>query len=326
VASRLFFEALKDAIVEEMDRDPTVFVLGEDVAHYGGSYQVTKDLYKKYGELRILDTPIAESSFSGLAVGAAMCGLRPILEGMNMGFLLLAFSQIANNGGMLRYTSGGQFTVPMVVRGPGGVGSQLGAEHSQRLEAYFYAVPGLKIVSPSTPKEAKGLLKAAIRDNNTVLFFEHVLLYNHREEIPEDEDFIIPLGKANVLREGEDITIVSYSRMVHHCQKAVEVLVAEGYEPEVIDLRTLKPLDLETIGKSLQKTHRLLIVEEDYKTGGLGGEIIALIDEHYFDELDAPAVRLASKDIPTPYNGRMEAVTIPQPEDIIREAKKLIEA
>jgi pyruvate dehydrogenase E1 component beta subunit len=326
VASRLFFEALKDAIVEEMDRDPTVFVLGEDVAHYGGSYQVTKDLYKKYGELRILDTPIAEASFSGLAVGAAMCGLRPILEGMNMGFLLLAFSQIANNGGMLRYTSGGQFTVPMVVRGPGGVGSQLGAEHSQRLEAYFYAVPGLKIVAPSTPKEAKGLLKAAIRDNNTILFFEHVLLYSMREEIPEEEDFIIPLGKANVLREGEDITIVSYSRMVHQCQKAVEALVAEGYEPEVIDLRTLKPLDLETIGTSLKKTHRLLIVEEDYKTGGLGGEIIALIDEHYFDELDAPAVRLASKDIPTPYNGRMEAVTIPQPEDIIREAKKLMEA
>jgi pyruvate dehydrogenase E1 component beta subunit len=326
VASRLFFEALRDAIVEEMDRDPTVFVLGEDVAHYGGSYQVTKDLYKKYGELRILDTPIAEASFSGLAVGAAMCGLRPILEGMNMGFLLLAFSQIANNGGMLRYTSGGQFTVPMVVRGPGGVGSQLGAEHSQRLEAYFYAVPGLKIVAPSTPKEAKGLLKAAIRDNNTVLFFEHVLLYNRREEIPEDADFIIPLGKANVLREGEDITIVSYSRMVEQCQKAVEALVAEGYEPEVIDLRTLKPLDLETIGQSLKKTHRLLIVEEDYKTGGLGGEIIALIDEHYFDELDAPAVRLASKDIPTPYNGRMEAVTIPQPEDIIREAKKLMEA
>jgi pyruvate dehydrogenase E1 component beta subunit len=326
MASRLFFEALRDAIVEEMDRDPNVFVLGEDVGHYGGSYKVTKDLYKKYGELRMLDTPIAEASFSGLAVGAAMCGLRPILEGMNMGFLLLAFSQIANNGGMVRYTSGGQFTVPMVVRGPGGVGRQLGAEHSQRLEAYFYAVPGLKIVAPSTPKEAKGLLKAAIRDNNTVLFFEHVLLYNLREEIPEEDDFIIPLGKANVLREGEDITIVSYSRMVHHCQQAVDALVAEGYEPEVIDLRTLKPLDLETIGKSLKKTHRLLIVEEDYKTGGLGGEIIALIDEHYFDELDAPAVRLASKDIPTPYNGRMEAVTIPQPEDIIREAKKLMEA
>lgn len=326
MASRLFFEALRDAIVEEMDRDPNVFVLGEDVGHYGGSYKVTKDLHKKYGDLRMLDTPIAEASFSGLAVGAAMCGLRPILEGMNMGFLLLAFSQIANNGGMLRYTSGGQFTVPMVVRGPGGVGRQLGAEHSQRLEAYFYAVPGLKIVAPSTPKEAKGLLKAAIRDNNTVLFFEHVLLYNLREDIPEEDDFIIPLGKANVLREGEDITIVSYSRMVHHCLQAVDSLVAEGYEPEVIDLRTLKPLDLETIGKSLKKTHRLLIVEEDYKTGGLGGEIIALIDEHYFDELDAPAVRLASKDIPTPYNGRMEAVTIPQPEDIIREAKKLMEA
>ena len=325
MASRLFFEALKDAIVEEMDRDPNVFVLGEDVAHYGGSYQVTKDLYKKYGEMRILDTPIAEASFSGLAVGAAMCGLRPILEGMNMGFLLLAFSQIANNGGMLRYTSGGQFTVPMVVRGPGGVGKNLGAEHSQRLEAYFYAVPGLKIVAPSTPKDAKGLLKAAIRDNNTVLFFEHVLLYNLREDIPEDDDFIIPLGKANVVRKGEDITIVSYSRMVHQCLQAAASLAEEGYEPEVIDLRTLKPLDLEAIGTSLKKTHRLLIVEEDYKTGGLGGEITALVDEHFFDELDAPVVRLASKDIPTPFNGRMEAVTIPQPEDIIREAKKLME-
>jgi pyruvate dehydrogenase E1 component beta subunit len=324
MAQRFYFEALKDAIHEEMTRDPAVMVLGEDVGHYGGSYKVTKDLFKEFGELRVLDTPISEYAFSGMAVGMAMTGVRPIIEGMNMGFLLLAFSQIANNGGMVRYTSGGQFTVPMVVRGPGGVGRQLGAEHSQRLEAYFYGVPGLKIIAPATPRDAKGLLKSAIRDNNTVLFFEHVLLYNLKEEIPDDEEILIPIGKANLLREGQDLTVLTYSRQVHHCLQAAEKLVPEGYDPEIIDLRTLKPLDLEMIGTSLAKTHRLLIVEEDYKTGGIGGEIIALINEHFFDELDAPPVRLASKDIPTPYNGKMEAATIPQVEDIVQAIKALV--
>ncbi|WP_218080116.1 pyruvate dehydrogenase complex E1 component subunit beta [Anthocerotibacter panamensis] len=325
MAVQFYFEALRDAIREEMLRDPMVLVIGEDVGHYGGSYKVTKDLFKEFGELRVLDTPIAENSFAGMAVGAAMTGLRPIIEGMNMGFLLLAFSQIANNGGMVRYTSGGQFTVPMVVRGPGGVGRQLGAEHSQRLEAYFYGVPGLKIIAPATPLDAKGLLKAAIRDNNTVLFFEHVLLYNLKEEIPDDPEFIVPIGKANRLRSGQDLTILTYSRQVHHCLQAIKTLEIEGYDPELIDLRTLKPLDLDLIGESVRKTHRVLIVEEDYKTGGVGGEIVALIDEHFFDELDAPVVRLASKDIPTPYNGRMEAATIPQPEDIIRAVKTLVD-
>ncbi len=325
MAVKFYFEALRDAIYEEMVRDPMVMVMGEDVGHYGGSYKATKDLFKEFGELRVLDTPIAENSFAGMAVGAAMTGLRPIIEGMNMGFLLLAFSQIANNGGMLRYTSGGQFTVPMVVRGPGGVGKQLGAEHSQRLEAYFYGVPGLKIVAPATPTDAKGLLKAAIRDDNTVLFFEHVLLYNLKDEIPDNEDVVIPLGKANKLHEGDDITILTYSRQVHHCLQALKTLKAEGYQPDLIDLRTLKPLDMEMIGESVRKTHRVLIVEEDYKTGGIGGEIVALIDEYFFDELDAPVMRLASKDIPTPYNGKMEAATIPQPADIIQAVKSLVD-
>ncbi len=198
MAETLFFNALREAIDEEMARDSSVFVLGEDVGHYGGSYKVTKDLYQKYGELRILDTPIAENSFTGMAVGAAMTGLRPIIEGMNMGFLLLAFNQISNNAGMLRYTSGGNFKIPMVIRGPGGVGRQLGAEHSQRLETYFQAVPGLKIVACSTPRNAKGLLKSAIRDDNPVLFFEHVLLYNLKEDLPEEE-YLLPLTRRRIL-------------------------------------------------------------------------------------------------------------------------------
>ncbi len=325
MAVKYYFEALHDAIHEEMTRDSAVMVLGEDVGQYGGSYKVTKGLYEEFGEWRVLDTPIAENSFAGMAVGMAMTGVRPIIEGMNMGFLLLAFSQIANNGGMVRYTSGGQFTVPMVVRGPGGVGKQLGAEHSQRLEAYFYAVPGLKIIAPATPRDAKGLLKAAIRDNNTVLFFEHVLLYNLKEEIEDTEDLVIPIGKANLLREGTDVTILTYSRQVHHCLQAMKTLEEEGYDPELIDLRTLKPLDLEMIGASVCKTHRLLIVEEDYKTAGIGSEIMALVNEHFFDQLDAPMVRLASKDIPTPYNGRMEAATIPQVADIIQAVKSLVD-
>ncbi|WP_461565821.1 transketolase C-terminal domain-containing protein, partial [Synechococcus sp.] len=243
MAETLLFNALRDAIDEEMALNPYVCVMGEDVGQYGGSYKVTKDLYEKYGELRVLDTPIAENSFTGMAVGAAMTGLRPIVEGMNMGFLLLAFNQISNNMGMLRYTSGGNFTIPTVVRGPGGVGRQLGAEHSQRLEAYFHAVPGIKIVACSTPTNAKGLMKAAIRDNNPVLFFEHVLLYNLSEDIPEG-DYTCALDKAELVREGEDITILTYSRMRHHCLAAVKQLEEAGYNPELIDLVSLKPFDM----------------------------------------------------------------------------------
>ncbi|MDJ0659168.1 MAG: alpha-ketoacid dehydrogenase subunit beta [Crocosphaera sp.] len=323
MAETLLFNALRQAIDEEMGRDDTVFVLGEDVGHYGGSYKVTKDLYKKYGELRVLDTPIAENSFTGMAVGAAMTGLRPIIEGMNMGFLLLAFNQIANNAGMLRYTSGGNFKIPMVIRGPGGVGRQLGAEHSQRLEAYFHAVPGLKIVACSTPYNAKGLLKAAIRDENPVLFFEHVLLYNLKENLPETE-YIVPLDKAEIVREGKDVTILTYSRMRHHCLQALKQIEAAGYDPEIIDLISLKPFDLQTIGDSIRKTHRVIIVEECMKTGGIAAELIALINDNFFDELDAPVIRLSSQDIPTPYNGMLERLTIVQPPQIAEAVDKLM--
>ncbi|MEG4200225.1 alpha-ketoacid dehydrogenase subunit beta [Microcoleus sp. Pol12A5] len=323
MAETLLFNALREALDEEMARDSAVFVLGEDVGQYGGSYKVTKDLYNKYGELRVLDTPIAENSFTGLAVGAAMTGLRPVIEGMNMGFLLLAFNQISNNAGMLRYTSGGNFKMPMVIRGPGGVGRQLGAEHSQRLEAYFQAVPGLKIVACSTPYNAKGLLKSAIRDDNPVLFFEHVLLYNLKENLPETE-YLVPLDKAEIVRSGKDVTILTYSRMRHHVLQAVPALLKEGYDPEVIDLISLKPLDMETIGASIRKTHKVIIVEECMKTGGIGAELIASISDRFFDELDAPVLRLSSQDIPTPYNGNLERLTIVQPTQIVEAVQKMV--
>lgn len=323
MAETLLFNALREAIDEEMARDPQVLVMGEDVGHYGGSYKVTKDLYKKYGELRLLDTPIAENSFTGMAIGAAMTGLRPIIEGMNMGFLLLAFNQIANNAGMLRYTSGGNFKIPLVIRGPGGVGRQLGAEHSQRLEAYFQAVPGLKIVACSTPYNAKGLLKSAIRDDNPVLFFEHVLLYNLKENLPEAE-YLVPLDQAEVVRQGKDVTILTYSRMRHHVMQAVKTLVKDGYDPEVIDLISLKPLDFDTIGASVRKTHRVIVVEETMRTGGIAAEIIATINDRLFDELDAPVLRLSSQDIPTPYNGTLENLTIVQPNQIVEAVEKMV--
>jgi pyruvate dehydrogenase E1 component beta subunit len=325
MAETLLFNALREAVDEEMAKDPTVLVMGEDVGHYGGSYKVTKDLHKKYGDLRLLDTPIAENSFTGMAIGAAMTGLRPIIEGMNMGFLLLAFNQIANNAGMLRYTSGGNFKIPMVIRGPGGVGRQLGAEHSQRLEAYFQAVPGLKIVTCSTPYNAKGLLKSAIRDNNPVLFFEHVLLYNLKEDLPEEE-YYLPLDKAEIVRPGADVTVITYSRMRHHVLQAVKTLEKEGYDPEVIDLLSLKPLDFDTIGASIRKTHKVVIVEECMRTGGIAAELIASINDRFFDELDAPVIRLSSQDIPTPYNGGLENLTIVQPPQIVEAVKKLVQA
>ena len=323
MAGTLLFNALREAIDEEMARDPNVCVMGEDVGQYGGSYKVTKDLYEKYGELRVLDTPIAENSFTGMAVGAAMTGLRPIVEGMNMGFLLLAFNQISNNMGMLRYTSGGNFTIPTVVRGPGGVGRQLGAEHSQRLEAYFHAVPGIKIVACSTPTNAKGLMKAAIRDNNPVLFFEHVLLYNLIEELPKGE-YICALDQADVVQEGKDITILTYSRMRYHSLKAVEQLKVNGIEAELIDLISLKPFDMKTIARSIRKTHRVIVVEECMKTGGIGAELLSLITEECFDDLDTRPVRLSSQDIPTPYNGQLENLTIIQPHQIVETAHKMI--
>nr|DAD37406.1 TPA_asm: hypothetical protein HUJ06_008047 [Nelumbo nucifera] len=318
----LLFEALREGLEEEMDRDPRVCVMGEDVGHYGGSYKATKGLAKKYGDLRVLDTPIAENSFTGMAVGAAMTGLRPIVEGMNMGFLLLAFNQISNNCGMLHYTSGGQFKIPIVIRGPGGVGRQLGAEHSQRLESYFQSIPGIQMVACSTPYNAKGLMKAAIRSENPVILFEHVLLYNLKEKIP-DEEYVLSLEEAEMVRPGEHITILTYSRMRYHVMQAAKTLVNKGYDPEVIDIRSLKPFDLYTIGNSVKKTHRVLIVEECMRTGGIGASLTAAINENFHDYLDAPIACLSSQDVPTPYAGTLEEWTVVQPAQIVTAVEQL---
>ncbi|EPS66690.1 hypothetical protein M569_08085 [Genlisea aurea] len=318
----LLFEALREGLEEEMDRDPRVCVVGEDVGHYGGSYKVTKGLAKKYGDLRVLDTPIAENSFTGMAIGAAMTGLRPVVEGMNMGFLLLAFNQISNNCGMLHYTSGGQFKIPTVIRGPGGVGRQLGAEHSQRLESYFQSIPGIQLVACSTPYNAKGLMKAAIRSDNPVVLFEHVLLYNLKERIP-DEEYVLSLEEAEMVRPGRHITILTYSRMRYHVMQAAKTLVNKGYDPEVIDIRSLKPFDLYTIGNSVKKTHRVLIVEECMRTGGIGASLTAAINENFHDYLDAPIVCLSSQDVPTPYAGKLEEWTVVQPPQIVTAVEQL---
>lgn len=318
----LLFEALCEGLDEEMARDPSVCVMGEDVGHYGGSYKVTKGMAEKYGDLRVLDTPIAENGFTGLGIGAAMTGLRPVIEGMNMGFLLLAFNQISNNCGMLHYTSGGQFKIPVVIRGPGGVGRQLGAEHSQRLESYFQSIPGIQMVACSTPYNAKGLMKAAIRSDNPVILFEHVLLYNLKERIP-DEEYVLNLEEAEMVRPGEHVTILTYSRMRYHVMQAVKVLVNKGYDPEVIDIRSLKPFDLHTIGNSVKKTHRVIIVEECMRTGGIGASLTAAITENFNDYLDAPIVCLSSQDVPTPYAGVLENFTIVQPAQIVTAVESI---
>ncbi|KAH7432607.1 hypothetical protein KP509_07G030600 [Ceratopteris richardii] len=318
----LLFEALREGLEEEMERDPRVCVLGEDVGHYGGSYKVTKGLAEKFGDLRVLDTPIAENSFTGMAVGAAMTGLRPIVEGMNMGFLLLAYNQISNNCGMLHYTSGGQFTIPVVIRGPGGVGRQLGAEHSQRLESYFQSVPGLQMVACSTPYNAKGLMKAAIRSENPVILCEHVLLYNLKERIP-DEEYVCCLERAELVRPGKDVTILTYSRMRHHVLQAAKSLINKGYDPEIIDIISLKPFDLHTIGNSIKKTHKVLIVEECMRTGGIGASLRASIMDNFWDYLDAPIMCLSSQDVPTPYAGTLEEATVVQPPQIVKAIKQL---
>lgn len=322
--TKMMWEALREAVDEEMEMDPTVCMMGEDVGHYGGSYKVSFDLYKKYGSLRVLDTPICENGFLGMGVGAAMTGLRPIVEGMNMGFLLMAFNQISNNCGMLHYTSGGQYKVPIVVRGPGGVGKQLGAEHSQRLESYFQSIPGVQLVAPSTVENSKALLKSAIRSDNPIIFFEHVLLYNVKGE-PKGRDHYQSLEQAEIARPGKDVTILTYSRMRYNSMQAAAELEKQGIDCEVIDLISIKPFDLHTIAKSIQKTHKVVIVEECMRTGGIGASLSAVINERYFYDLDGPIVRLSSQDVPTAYAAQLEADTIVQVKDIVAAVTKMMQ-
>ena len=316
-------EALNQALREEMERDSTVFLLGEDVGLYGGSFKVTDGLLAEFGSERVIDTPIAEGSIVGMAVGAAMAGLRPVVELMTVNFALLAMDQIVNHAAKIRYMFGGKARVPMVIRAPGGGGQQLAAQHSQSLEAYFLHCPGLKVVCPAFPAEAKGLLKEAIRDDDPVMFLEHEALYGSKGEVPAGK-YTTPMGKAKIVKEGKDITIVSFSRMAVLGLKAAQELSKEKIEAEVIDLRSLNPLDVKTIIASIKKTGRAVVVEEGWKTGGVGGEIVSLIMENGFDYLDAPVRRLAGKDVPMPYAKNLEKLAIPQLDDIITAVKDIL--
>jgi len=316
-------EALNQALREEMERDPTVFLLGEDVGLYGGSFKVTDGLLAEFGSERVIDTPIAEGSIVGMAVGAAMAGLRPVVELMTVNFALLAMDQIVNHAAKIRYMFGGKTKVPLVIRAPGGGGQQLAAQHSQSLEAYFLHCPGLKVVCPAFPAEAKGLLKEAIRDDDPVILLEHEALYGSKGEVPEGK-YTTPIGKGKIIREGKDITIVSFSRMAVLGLKAAQELSQEKIEAEVIDLRSLNPLDVKMIIASIKKTGRAVVLEEGWKTGGVGGEIVSLIMENGFDYLDAPVKRVAGRDVPMPYAKNLEKLAIPQLDDIITAVKDVL--
>jgi pyruvate/2-oxoglutarate/acetoin dehydrogenase E1 component len=316
-------DALNEALHEEMARDANVFVIGEDVGRHGGPMQVCKGLWSKYGDWRVRDTPISEEGFVGLGVGAALTGLRPVVEVMYIDFSLLAMDQIVNQAAKARYIFGGKARVPLVIRTQGGGGRGNAAQHSQSLEMWYVHVPGLIVVQPSTPADAKGLLKAAIRDENPVVFIEHKLLYNTKGLVPDDE-YTIPIGVADCKRAGADVTIVAHSRMVLFALSAAEKLAAEGIDAEVIDPRTLKPLDLDTIIASVQKTHRLVVVSEGVRTGGFASEVAARVQEAAFDWLDAPIARVTSEDVPMPYNERLELEAIPTEADIVRAVREVM--
>ena len=317
-------DALNLALKEEMHRDPSVVIWGEDVALYEGSFKVTRGLLAEFGEERIKDTPISENTIVGVAVGAAMGGLRPVAELMTVNFALLAMDQIVDHMAKIRSMFGGQTFLPMVVRMPGGGGSQLGAQHSQSLESYFMHCPGILVAYPATPADAKGLLKSAIRDNNPVIFLEHELLYNSKGEVPDDPEFLVPFGRANVVKEGTDVTIVAYARMTILALQAAAELEKEGVSCEVVDLRTLNPLDTETFIASARKTGRAVVVEECWRTAGLGGDLAHRIHEACFETLLAPVKRVAGLDVPMPYSRKIESLCIPQVETIVAAVNEVL--
>lgn len=316
-------EAISRALWEEMERDPDVFIMGEEVGVWGGSYAVTKGFYDHFGEKRVRDTPIAESTIIGAAIGAALTGLRPVAELMTINFAFSAMDHIVNQAAKLHYMFGGQMTLPLVIRTVGGGGRQLGATHSQTPDAVFAHFPGLKVVAPGTAEDAKGLLKSAIRSNDPIFFIEHATLYQVRGEVPEG-DYTIPIGKSKVHREGKDVTIVTYSKMLETSTKAAEQLAATGIEAEIIDLRTLRPLDMEPVLASFRKTNRAVIVEEGWRSFGVGSEIASRIYEEAFDYVDAPIQRVAQKEVPLPYNRTLEQLALPQVEDVIQAVKEVL--
>jgi pyruvate dehydrogenase E1 component beta subunit len=316
-------EAISQALMEEMDRDPAVFIMGEEVGVWGGTYAVTKGFYDKYGPERIKDTPIAENAIIGGAIGAAMVGQRPIAELMTINFAFSAMDYVVNQAPKLHYMFGGQFKLPMVIRAVGGGGRQLGATHSQTPDAIFAHFPGLKVVSPGTPADAKGLLKSAIRSDDPILFIEHATMYQLRGEVP-DGDYLIPIGQSKVQREGKDVTVVTYSKGLELTMKAADELAKEGIQIEVVDLRTLRPLDMEPVLESFKKTNRAVVVEEGWKSFGVGSEIAARLYEQAFDYADAPIVRVAQKEVPLPYNRTLEQAALPQVEDVIAAVKEVM--
>ena len=314
-------EAVARGLREALERDGNVFLLGEDIGEYDGAYAVTRGFLDDYGPERIRDTPISESGFVGAAIGAALVGMRPVVEIMTINFSLLAMDQIVNHAAKLRYMSDGQLSVPLVIRTVTGGGAQLAATHSQSFEGWYASVPGLKVATPSTPYDALGLLRAAIKDDDPVVFAEHALLYGVRGEAPS-EYYEVPLGKAAVRREGEDVTIVGYSRMARVAEQAADLLAANGRSAEVIDLRTLRPLDIDAVVESVKKTSRAVVVEEVWRTGGFAGEIASEIHERAFDYLDGPVARVAGLDVPAPYSGELEAATIPSAERVVQEISR----
>lgn len=316
-------EALNQALREEMRRDGSVFVLGEEVGAYQGAYKVTQGLLAEFGEWRVRDTPIAEEAIAGLAVGAAFLGMRPVAEMMTFNFSLLALDTIVNHAAKYRYMSGGQVRCPLVLRGPSGAAAQVAAQHSQAFESFFAHVPGLVVVAPSTPRDAKGLLKSAIRDDNPVVFLENEVLYNLKGEVPEDKE-LVPLGLGEVKLAGRDVTLVAWSRSVHTALAAARALAEEGISAEVVDPRTLRPLDDEIVFASVRKTNRCVVVEEGWRVAGFGAEVVDRVQRECFDDLDAPVLRVTSEDVPMPYAKTLERAYLPQPEKVVEAVRRVL--
>ena len=316
-------DALRDAIAEEMRKDERVFLMGEEVGQYQGAYKVSRGLLEEFGDRRVIDTPITEYGFAGLGVGAAFGGLKPIVEFMTFNFAMQAIDHIINSAAKTLYMSGGQMGCPIVFRGPNGAASRVGAQHSQDFSAWYGQIPGLKVLAPYDAADAKGLLKAAIRDPNPVVFLEHELMYGIEFDVPNVEDFVLPIGKARIRREGTDVTLVAHSRMVKFALEAAEELAGQGIDAEVIDLRSLRPLDTETVIESVKKTNRIVCCEEGWRFFGVGAEIAAAVTEHAFDYLDAPPMRVAQKDVPLPYAANLEKLSLPNAADIVAAARKV---
>ncbi|HWE77608.1 MAG TPA: pyruvate dehydrogenase complex E1 component subunit beta [Pseudolabrys sp.] len=316
-------EALRDAMAEEMRRDEDIFVMGEEVAEYQGAYKVTQGLLQEFGDRRVIDTPITEHGFTGLGIGAALAGLKPVVEFMTWNFAMQAMDQLINSAAKTLYMSGGQMGCSIVFRGPNGAAARVAAQHSQDYSSWYSHIPGLKVVSPSTAADAKGLLKAAIRDPNPVIFLENEILYGHSSPVPKLDDFVLPIGKAKIARAGKDVTIISWSMGMSYALKAAEELAGEGIEAEVIDLRTLKPMDTETIVESVKKTGRAVTVEEGWAQSGVGAEIAARLMEHAFDYLDAPVLRVTGKEVPMPYAANLEKLALPSAAEVVEAAKSV---